>query len=79
MDLKCKVCRHIFHFLFSKFADQWFLTSFLVNIPTRPTLLVLVKSFSSLFAQFALCDQFVEHLNLGEQRVAGILRTPTCN
>lgn len=45
----------------------------------KPTLLVLVKSFSCLFAQFALCNQFVEQLNLGKQRVARILRTPTCN
>lgn len=50
-----------------------------MNIPTKPTLLVLVKSFSCLFAQFALCNQFVEQLNLAKQRVAGILRTPTCN
>lgn len=50
-----------------------------MNIHPKPTLHVLVKSFSCLFAQFALCNQFVEQLNLGKQRVAGILLTPTCD
>lgn len=50
-----------------------------MNIHTKPTLFVLVKSFSCFLAQFALCNQFVEQINRGKQRVAGILLAPTCD
>lgn len=43
----------------------------------KQSLLVLVESFSCLFAIFALCNQLVQQLTGGKKRVVGILCTPT--
>lgn len=78
VDFKCRRCRHFYflcRYLISPCRMAHFQTGFTVPL-SETRLLVLVEPLSSLFAQFAFCNQLVEQFTLGKQGVVGLLCTP---